>query len=486
MIKDVTSSTWARPLAFFLSALMVALPPLAAEAQQPPPAAADQDQAFTPEQLDALLAPIALYPDNLLTQTLMAAAYPTEIVEASRWLDQPGNKALSGDQLAQALDAQNWDPSVKATVAVPQVLATMNANLEWTQQLGYAFDTQQPDVLASVQRLRQQAQAANQLQSTQQQVVTADQGTIIIQPAQPNVVYVPVYNPTVVYGTWLYPAYPPVYILPPPGYIVGDAYATGLVFGIGIAITASLWDIGRPDWRGRNVNVDVNRYNRINVRRPPIAPGGWRPGGGRPAFNRPPTGPVGRPGGPPRPGGPGGGGNRPGIPASPGGINRPGGPSGGPARPGGPGGGGGNRPGIPASPGGFNRPGGPSGGPANGRPNISVPGNLVNRPQRPANPPPALGTNRPAIPALGNRPGGGAPAPSRPARPSFQPPRQPGGAIGGINEGHNASDFAARGNQSRQQMQRPAPGGGRPSGGGGHPGGGGGHPSGGGNGKGKR
>ena len=196
---------------------------------------------FNVEQLDALLAPIALYPDPLLTQMLMASVYPVEIVQAARWLEDPANKNLTGDALAKALESQNWDPSVKSLVAFPQVLQMMNEQLDWTQQLGYAFASQQTDVMASIQRLRRQAQAAGTLGSTPQQTVSAQGETIVIEPVNPQIVYVPSYNPTVVYGSWPYPAYPPVYWPPPPGYAAGTALAAGLAFGAGVAITAGLW-----------------------------------------------------------------------------------------------------------------------------------------------------------------------------------------------------------------------------------------------------
>ncbi|MGH7085376.1 MAG: DUF3300 domain-containing protein, partial [Acetobacteraceae bacterium] len=201
--------------------------PYRALAQVPPaPQLENEPAAFNTEQLDAMLAPIALYPDSLLTQVLMAATYPLQIVEASRWLQQGGNAQLHGDALVQALTSQNWDPSVKSLVPFPEVLAMMNSKLDWTQQLGYAFATQQAAVMNSVQRLRSQAEQAGSLQSTAQQTVSSEQGAIVIQPANPQVVYLPVYNPTVAYGTWPYPTVPPVYF-PPPGYVAANALVSG-------------------------------------------------------------------------------------------------------------------------------------------------------------------------------------------------------------------------------------------------------------------
>src|SRR5208282_2264147 len=165
-----------------------------------PVAAADQGQAenFSSAQLDALLAPIALYPDALLTQLLMATTNPLEIVAASRWLAQGRNKNLKGNALENALKAQPWDPSVKSLVPFPQVLEMLNQQLEWTQQLGYAMQAQQVDVFDAIQRLRARAQAAGNLQSTPQQIVRTEppppdainpgQQEIVIEPAQPDLV----------------------------------------------------------------------------------------------------------------------------------------------------------------------------------------------------------------------------------------------------------------------------------------------------------
>jgi len=366
------------------SALLVhATLPLEVQAQTAPPAAAQPApaQQFNPEQLDALLASIALYPDDLLTQILMASTFPLEVVAAARWVEDPAHKSLSGDVLAKALEPEPWDPSVKSLVPFPIVLATLNSNLTWLQQLGYAFATQQADVFASVQRLRRQAQASGNLQSSPQQVVSTQQVTtepsagssapptqqevIVIAPAQSDTVYVPTYNPATVYGSWPYPYYPPYYAPPPPGYYFGTALATGLAFATGAAIVGGLWGWASPAWGGGYANVNVNRFNSINVNRGQIASSRWNAGsaGGRPVnFARPPGGPVGLPGRsqisvpgsavrpPTRPGGIGGvgGAGRPGgiggIGGA-GGVGRPGGPGGvgGAGRPGGIGGIGGRR-----------------------------------------------------------------------------------------------------------------------------------------------
>ena len=178
-----------------LFAALSLLVPAPTFAQTAPAAAGAELNSFNAEQLDALLAPIALYPDALLTQVMMAATFPLQVVDASRWLEQPANKALTGDALIAALSKQTWDPSVKSLVPFPQVLATLNSKLDWTQQVGYAFATQQGDVMNSIQRLRLQAQIAGNLKSTEQQRVVVEKNIIVIDPANPKTVYVPVYIP---------------------------------------------------------------------------------------------------------------------------------------------------------------------------------------------------------------------------------------------------------------------------------------------------
>jgi hypothetical protein len=274
-------------------ALSLAAPPLT-YAQTAEPTVQPGATTFNAEHLDALLAPVALYPDALLVQVLMASTFPLQVVEASRWLEEPGNKDLQGDALAQALESLNWDPSVKSLVPFPQVVATLNSQLEWMQQLGYAFATQQADVMASVQRLRHQAQAAGTLTTTQQQRVAEENGTIAIEPASPNTVYLPVYNPTVVYGVWPNQAYQPVYIPPPADYSLDSAVVGGFAFGTGVVIVGSLWGWAHPGWHRGLVHLDVDRFNRINVNRAAILSEVWRAPPpvvvGQPF--RPPVGPV--------------------------------------------------------------------------------------------------------------------------------------------------------------------------------------------------
>jgi hypothetical protein len=211
---------------------------------------------FKQEKLEQIIAPIALYPDSLLTQILMASTYPLEVVQADRWAKQ--NKNMKGDALAKALEAQTWDPSVKSLVNFPQVLTMMSEKLDWTQKLGGAFLAQQKDVLNTVQDLRKKARASGNLKTTKEQVVKVEKEVIIIESASPQVIYVPAYNPTVVYGVWAYPSYPP-YPVYPPGYKAGAAFVTGVAVG---AAWGYAW--GHSDWHGGDVNIDVNRNANIN------------------------------------------------------------------------------------------------------------------------------------------------------------------------------------------------------------------------------
>ncbi|WP_250528909.1 DUF3300 domain-containing protein [Caballeronia sp. ATUFL_F1_KS4A] len=260
----------ARAIAFAVT--LAAMPlfaahPLDAQAQNAAPAG----QKLTNQQLDALTAPVALYPDALLAQVLMASTYPSQITEAADW--SKANPNLKGDDAVKAVQTQPWDPSVQSLVAFPQALATMASKIDWVTQLGNAFIAQPSDVMDSVQRLRRAAQSAGNLKTNEQQKVTSAPApagstttstTVIqIEPANPQVVYVPTYNPTVVYGTWPYPAYPPVYVPPPPGYAIGSAFMTGMAFATGVAVVNSLW--GNCNWGHGDVNVNVNRYNNINT-----------------------------------------------------------------------------------------------------------------------------------------------------------------------------------------------------------------------------
>jgi Protein of unknown function (DUF3300) len=249
----------------------VAAPPVAAAptpAVASPPAAGTGQAAstFSQAQIDQMMAPIALYPDSLLSQVLMASTYPADVADAAAW--SKAHPGISGDDAVKAVDAQPWDPSVKSLLAFPQVIQTMGDQPDWVQNLGDAFLASSKDVLDSAQRLRSRAQATGSLKSSEQQTVSAQaaaQGAITIEPANPQVVYVPAYDPAIVYGTWPYPGYPPYYYPPVAYYYPGAALATGIAFGIGVAATAALW--GNCNWGRGDVNINVNRYNSINTRR---------------------------------------------------------------------------------------------------------------------------------------------------------------------------------------------------------------------------
>jgi len=254
-----------------LSALQVPMAHAQTPASPAPTAAASvpSQQLLRAEELDQLVASIALYPDTLLATILMASTYPLEVVQADRWAT--ANKALKGDQLKAAIDQQSWDESVKALVATPSVLAMMSANLDWTQKLGDAVLAQQADVMDAVQRLRLRAQANNKLVTTKEQIVTVTQQqsrqVIVIEPAVPDTIFVPYFDPSVVYGGWPYPAYPPFFFPPPLGFVPGAVLATGIAFGAGYAV--GRWTSGGNYWGGGlnwgSNNINVNRVNNINV-----------------------------------------------------------------------------------------------------------------------------------------------------------------------------------------------------------------------------
>jgi Protein of unknown function (DUF3300) len=419
---------------------------LAQDQQQPAPAAAPApaQQLLGADQLDQLVAPIALYPDTLLAEVLMASSYPLEVVQADRWAI--ANKNLKGDALRAAADKQDWDDSVKSLVATPSVLSMMSTKLDWTEKLGDAVLAQQPDVMDAVQRLRTKAQAQNKLQTTKQQTVSTQEQNgkqvIVIAPANPDTIYVPYYDPAVVYGAWPNPAYPPYYFPPAAGYIAGAAIATGVAFGVGYAVGhwtsgGNYWG-GGVNWGGNNINVNrsinninVNNwqhnsyhrrgvaYNNTNVqqrfgnntiRNGSQARLDFRGRSGNQVLQ------------------PGAGGNRPNF-----------------------GGGGGNQPNVG---GGGNRPNVGGGG---NRPNVGGGGNRPNV---------GGGGNRPNVGGA-NRPGGGA---ARPARES---------GLGNIQSRNIAATQSQRG---RASFGGGGGGGHRGGGGGGHRGGGGGGHRGGGGG----
>ena len=234
-------------------------------AQTTPPA--PPNAAATQPELDQMLAPIALYPDSLLSQILMASTYPLEVVEAARW--SRANPGLKGEDAVNAVEQRDWDPSVRSLAAFPQVLAMMDQQIEWTARLGDVFIAQEPQVMETVQNLRQRAYQAGNLRSTEQAFVIQQGDAYAIEPASPEVVYVPYYDPRVVYGSWWWPAYPPVYWAPWPGYYAYPGYVPGFAWGVGITVGTGFF-FSHCDWRQRRVtvvnvtNVVVNRTVVVN------------------------------------------------------------------------------------------------------------------------------------------------------------------------------------------------------------------------------
>ncbi len=291
-------------LAIVLSVLMIMIPLTQGDvfAQSVPPVTGDGAQLPQPlsaEQLDQLVAPIALYPDALVAQVLAAATYPTQVVEAGRWLQAQGN-APAGE-IAAGAENQSWDPSVKALTAFPTVLAQMDRNLQWTTDLGNAYYNQPQDVMDAIQVMRQKAEAAGQLRSMPQQVVTNTGGVIAIAPANPTVVYVPAYNPWTVYGV-PFPVYPGYYYAPTPG-----AFWGGLAIGFGVGISVGLlahWGWGWSHWGiGWHQHAVFYNHNNYITRSTTVINRGFnRPGGpprnfaARGAYARPVEG-FNRPGG---------------------------------------------------------------------------------------------------------------------------------------------------------------------------------------------
>jgi len=222
-----------------------------------------EQMTFRQEELDQMLAPIALYPDELLSQILMAATYPLEVVEAARWVQ--ANPNLRGDQLAAALEQREWDPSVKSLVNFPPILQMMSEKLEWTEILGDAFLAGQDQVMDTIQKLRQKAQAQGSLRTTNEQRVITDPltQTIVIEPANPQVVYAPAYDPMVVYGPWWWPAFPPFFYYPRGVVALGRLIGFGLGVAVGVA-WGYAW--GGFDWHHHNVVVNSNRNVHLNTR----------------------------------------------------------------------------------------------------------------------------------------------------------------------------------------------------------------------------
>ncbi|MBK6393649.1 MAG: DUF3300 domain-containing protein [Betaproteobacteria bacterium] len=244
-------------------------------------AAAQADfRPFGKEQIDQLTAQIALFPDALLSQVLMAATYPKDVAEASAWAR--ANPDEKGDAAVALVQDKPWDPSVQSLVAFPQVAVMMGENPTWVKDLGDAFLLQPEDVMDSVQRLRLAAQNAGNLQSNEQVVVKVETQpppeivvqvnapppppqVIVIEQRSPEVIFVPMYNPVNVFGPWMWPAFPPVWIPPPPGFWWSwrSPVAVGIWWGVGIGVTHAAW--GRASWWGRSVNINVHHHNSIHI-----------------------------------------------------------------------------------------------------------------------------------------------------------------------------------------------------------------------------
>jgi hypothetical protein len=240
-------------------------------AAQPQDAAAGQAPLIPNDQLDSLVAPIALYPDPLLSQVLVASTYPLEIIQLQQWIQRNGG--LKGDDLTNAVQKQDWDPSIQAMAVFPDLVKRLADDVKWTTDLGNAFLAQQDDVMNAVQRMRKKAMDAGNLKSNEQQKVetkTVETKTVVvIQPASTQVVYVPVYSPVIVYGPPIYP-YPPIYY-PPPSYYPAGVF---IAFGAGVAYGSYYrggWGYGCGWGYSRttiNINVNnnyISHYNKTNV-----------------------------------------------------------------------------------------------------------------------------------------------------------------------------------------------------------------------------
>lgn len=231
--------------------LMVVMPLLAVS---PASRAAEQDGVeFSQAELDQMLAPIALYPDALLSQVLIASTYPLEVIQADRWVRS--NKDLKAEDALKFAENKDWDPSVKALVAFPDILKRMSEDVDWTQRLGDAFLSNEGDVMDAVQRLRKRAYATGNLEKAQHITVERDDNNIIIEPAEERIVYVPVYDTRVVYGNWWWPEYPPVYWNYPSHY----TYTSGFYWGSSIFV-GSTYFYSSPRWRDRRIVV-IDRHH---------------------------------------------------------------------------------------------------------------------------------------------------------------------------------------------------------------------------------
>lgn len=231
------------------------------------PSTLTQQDVFSKEELAQALAPVALYPDALLAQVLMASTYPGDVADAAKW--SKAHPDVKGDAAVKGVATEDWDPSVQALVAFPQVVLMLGHDIAWTQKLGDAFLAQPDDVMNTVQELRRKAQAAGNLKSDEHQKVSQEAATgtaaaaypqtIIIESSEPEKVYVPTYDPSYMYGAWGYPAYPPYYYPPGAYWYPGAALVGGIMWGIGIGIAGGLW--GDCNWGNGDININSNRYN---------------------------------------------------------------------------------------------------------------------------------------------------------------------------------------------------------------------------------
>ena len=264
--KIVMALAFTMATSFAASAQTPTTPAAPAPQAQPPSPAAPSAELLKPEQLEALVAPIALYPDELLANVLAASTYPLEVVQADRWLKE--RRSLKGDALRVEVEKQAWDDSIKALVSTAEVLTMMSDKLDWTKNLGDAFLAQQADVMDAIQRLRTKAYDNKKLVTTKQQKVSVktqeNKQVVVIEPAEPGTMYVPYYEPATVYGAWPYAAYPPYYF-GYPSYIGAGVVAAGLAFGTAWAIGrwGNYWG-GGCNWGNRNVYVN-HRNTNINT-----------------------------------------------------------------------------------------------------------------------------------------------------------------------------------------------------------------------------
>jgi hypothetical protein len=261
--KTLTALAMLMVISVSVSAQPADNPPAPSGQAQPASQSLPSAELLKPEQLEALVAPIALYPDELLANVLAASSYPLEVVQADRWLK--ARKTLKGDALKQEVEKQSWDDSVKALASTADVISMMSDKIDWTKNLGDAFLAQQPDVMDAIQRLRTKAYDSKKLVTTKQQKVSVQtqesKQVIVIEPADPDTIYVPYYDPAAVYGTWPYADYPPYYF-GYPSYIGAGVIAAGLAFGTAWAIGrwGNYWG-GGCNWGNRNVYVNHRTTN---------------------------------------------------------------------------------------------------------------------------------------------------------------------------------------------------------------------------------